>query len=63
MLRARERASTPCSSIVFNLGLTFESLKELGVRQKYFVLAQNDEFVPQLHRQWIVQNVTNDDKS
>ncbi len=33
VLRARERAPTPCSSIVFNLGLTFESLKELGARQ------------------------------
>jgi hypothetical protein len=31
MLRVRECASTPCSSIVFSLGLTFESLKELGV--------------------------------
>jgi hypothetical protein len=26
-------ASTPCSSVVFSLGLTFESFKELGVRQ------------------------------
>jgi hypothetical protein len=32
MLRIRERASTPCSSAIFSLGLTFESLKELGVR-------------------------------
>jgi hypothetical protein len=32
MLRARECASTPCSSVIFSLGLTFESLKELGVR-------------------------------
>jgi hypothetical protein len=31
VLRARERAPTPCPSVVFNLGLTFESLKELGV--------------------------------
>jgi hypothetical protein len=30
VLRAKERALTPCSSIVFYLGLTFESLKELG---------------------------------
>jgi hypothetical protein len=33
VLRARERASTPCSSVVFSLGLTFESLKELGACQ------------------------------
>jgi hypothetical protein len=32
VLRARERAPTPCSSVVFNLGLTFESVKELGAR-------------------------------
>ncbi len=32
MLQARERASTPCSSNVFCLGLTFESFKELGAR-------------------------------
>jgi hypothetical protein len=31
VLRARERAPTSCSSDVFNLGFTFESLKELGV--------------------------------
>jgi hypothetical protein len=30
MLRAKERALTLCSSDVFSLGLTFESLKELG---------------------------------
>jgi hypothetical protein len=34
VLRARGRALTPCPSIVFSLGLTFESRKELGVRQK-----------------------------
>jgi hypothetical protein len=33
VLRARERAPTPYSSTVFSLGLTFESLKELEVRQ------------------------------
>jgi hypothetical protein len=33
VLRARERASTPCPSVVFSLGLTFEPLKELGVHQ------------------------------
>ncbi len=32
VLRAGERAPTPCPSVVFNLGLTFESYKELGVR-------------------------------
>jgi hypothetical protein len=32
VLWARERAPTPYSSVVFCLGLTFESLKELGVR-------------------------------
>jgi hypothetical protein len=30
VLRAKECASTPCSSVIFHLGLTFESLKELG---------------------------------
>ncbi len=30
VLRARECASIPCSFVVFNLGLTFESFKELG---------------------------------
>ncbi len=34
VLRTRERASTPYSSAVFYLRLTFESLKELGVRHK-----------------------------
>jgi hypothetical protein len=33
VLRAKERAPTPCPSVVFNLGFTFEPLKELGVRQ------------------------------
>jgi hypothetical protein len=33
VLRTRERAPTPYSSVVFCLGLTFESFKELGVRQ------------------------------
>ncbi len=32
MLRAKERGLTPHPSVVFNLGLTFEPLKELGVR-------------------------------
>jgi hypothetical protein len=34
VLRARERAPTPCPSIVFSLGLTFESRKELGVHHR-----------------------------
>jgi hypothetical protein len=38
VLRARECAPTPCSSVVFSLGLIFESLKELGVRQVCFQL-------------------------
>jgi hypothetical protein len=33
VLRVRECALTPYSSIVFNLGFTFESLKELGMLQ------------------------------
>jgi hypothetical protein len=32
MLRVREHALTPYSSIVFQFGLTFESFKELGMR-------------------------------
>jgi hypothetical protein len=31
VLRARERAPTPCPSVVFNLRLILESRKELGV--------------------------------
>jgi hypothetical protein len=34
VLRIRERALIPYSSIVLCLGLTFESLKELGARHK-----------------------------
>jgi hypothetical protein len=33
VLRAKERALTPYSFVVSNLGFTFESLKELGARQ------------------------------
>jgi hypothetical protein len=33
MLRTRERAPIHCPFVIFNLGFTFESLKELGVRQ------------------------------
>ncbi len=32
VLQAREHPPTPCSSVVFCLGLTFESFKELGAR-------------------------------
>jgi hypothetical protein len=32
VLRAKEHAPTLLPSVVFSLGLTFESLKELGVR-------------------------------
>jgi hypothetical protein len=35
VLRTRECAPTPCPSVVFCLGLTFESFKELGARHKY----------------------------
>jgi hypothetical protein len=31
VLRTKEHAPTPCYSFVFCLGLTFESLEELGV--------------------------------
>jgi hypothetical protein len=33
VLQAKEHASIPCSSIVFSLGFTLESLKVLGLRQ------------------------------
>jgi hypothetical protein len=33
VLQARECALIPCSSVVLYLGLTFESLKELGAHQ------------------------------
>jgi hypothetical protein len=36
VLRARERALTPCFFVVFSLGFTFEPLKEMGVRQFVF---------------------------
>jgi hypothetical protein len=35
VLWARERAPTPYSSVIFYLGFTFESLKELGTYQLY----------------------------
>jgi hypothetical protein len=38
VLWARERALIPNSSVVFCLGLTFESLKELGVRHPSYLL-------------------------
>jgi hypothetical protein len=34
VLQAKERAPTPCSFVVFSLGVTFESLKELGVHHR-----------------------------
>jgi hypothetical protein len=34
VLWARERVPTPCFSVVFYLGLTFESLKELGAHHE-----------------------------
>jgi hypothetical protein len=37
VLRAKERAPTLCPSIVFNLGLTFESSKGFGVRHLWKV--------------------------
>jgi hypothetical protein len=37
VLWAKERASTPYSSVVLCLGLTFESLKELGVRHSKMI--------------------------
>jgi hypothetical protein len=53
MLWARERASTPCPSIVFNLGLTFESRKELGVCQ-YITLANfNNSYHTQIHPSYV----------
>jgi hypothetical protein len=43
VLRAKERALIPCPFVVFNLGLPFESFKELGAhhqgRQKDCVLS------------------------
>jgi hypothetical protein len=36
-----ERAPIPCLSIVFYLGLTFESFKELGARQWHAFLWEN----------------------
>jgi hypothetical protein len=41
VVRAKKRASIFCSFVVFNLGFTFESLKELGVchlKSHYFNL-------------------------
>jgi hypothetical protein len=47
VLRAKERASTPCFFVIFCLGFTFESLKELGARHmlqpKYMVSITNDD--------------------
>jgi len=38
VLRAKERASTPYSSAIFHLGLTFESVKKLGARHEKLAL-------------------------
>jgi hypothetical protein len=38
VLRAKERASIPCPSVVFSLGFTFESRKEFGVHHNSFKL-------------------------
>jgi hypothetical protein len=45
VLRARERAPTPCSSIIFYLGFTFESLKELGTHHNRYVLVKLATYV------------------
>jgi hypothetical protein len=42
VLRAKERASTPCSSVVFILGLTFEFLKELWACHKQYTIWTNN---------------------
>jgi hypothetical protein len=41
VLQARERAPTLCSSTVLYMGLTFESLKELGTRHPSFLVPLN----------------------
>jgi hypothetical protein len=45
VLRAREHASTLCFSTIFNLGLTFESLKELGVCHINYISQKRDGFL------------------
>jgi hypothetical protein len=45
VLRARERAPTPCPFAVFSLGLTFESRKELGVRQSRSTTIMGGRFI------------------
>jgi hypothetical protein len=37
VLQVREHAPIPYPSVVLCLGLTFESLKELGVRQCFYI--------------------------
>jgi len=44
VLQTKERAPIPCSSVVFCLGLTFESLKELGARQVVILLMAIDGY-------------------
>jgi hypothetical protein len=51
VLWAKERALTPYSSIVFYLGLTFESLKELGVRKSKY-LSMSEDINGQLPSLW-----------
>jgi hypothetical protein len=46
MLRAKEHAPTPLPSVVFSLGLTFESFKELGVHQCTFVFEHSSSTKP-----------------
>jgi hypothetical protein len=43
VLRAKERAPTPCPSVVFSLGFAFEPLKELRVRQS-IILYENQTY-------------------
>ncbi len=52
VLRAKERALTPCSSAVFYLGLTFESLKELGACQA-LNFACSPLFTSQIDVKWL----------
>jgi hypothetical protein len=46
VLWARERALTPCFFVIFYLRVTFESFKELGVRESSFekIIISNDIF-------------------
>jgi hypothetical protein len=57
MLQAKERASTPCPSVVFSLGLTFESRKELGVRQIQPSLFTSDGEITNKHKNLHVDSI------